>query len=41
MRGRRGEDEGSYALMLERARDGRPPAAWAEWILTEGYKPYR
>jgi hypothetical protein len=43
MRGRPSADGDAciYARMLKFADDGRPPAEWAEWILTEGYKLYR
>lgn len=43
MRGRpaEAEDASRYASMLELARGGPSPSWWAEWVLTEGYKPYR
>jgi hypothetical protein len=35
-------DAARYALMLRLAADdGRSPAFWAEWVLTEGYKLHR
>ncbi len=34
-------DADVYASMMKFAGNGRPPAEWANWVLTEGYKLYR